>query len=129
MASRSLFLVLALARYSGLDRVKNCQRIACHPQATISVPMFSEALDVSWHKLVGGIKHVGLSPQSGHYRSFAVHCNASPQVNAVHDSPSARLGASDCNLWQFDDGVKPQSWPSQCSHHAYFLSTLTEQML
>ena len=55
--------------------------------------------------LVGGVKHIGQSPQSGHYRAFAVHCN-SAQVNAAHESSSAPSRASDCELWQFDDGVK-----------------------
>ena len=50
MTSRPLLLVLAVARYSDLDKGKNCRRIACHPQATISVPMFSQVLDVSWHR-------------------------------------------------------------------------------
>ena len=55
--------------------------------------------------LVGGVKHIGRSPQSGHYRAFTVHCN-SAQVNAAHESSSAPSRASDRELWQFDDGVK-----------------------
>ena len=107
MTTKPPFLALVLARYSDLDRGKNCQRIACHPQATISVLMFSQAIEVSWRRdsLVGGVKRIGRSPQSGHYRAFAVHCNSS-QVNAVHESSSTPSRASGRELWQFDDGVK-----------------------
>ena len=107
MTTKPPLLALILARYSDPDRGKNCQRIACHPQVTISVPVFRHSIEVSWHRymLVGGVKHIGRSPQSGHYRAFSVHC-CSSQVNAVHESPSAPSSESGRELWQFDDGVK-----------------------
>ena len=107
MTTRPPLLALVLARSSDPDRGKNCQRIACRPQATISVPVFSQSIATSWHRytLVGGIKHIGRRPQSGHYRAFAVHCSSS-QINAAHESSPAPPRASVCELWQFDDGVK-----------------------
>ena len=106
LTTKPPLLAVMLAGYSDPDRGKNCQRIACHPQATISVPLFGESIEVSWHRymLVGGIKHIGRSPQSGHYRAFAVHCNAS-QVDAAHSS-SAPSWEPERELWQFDDGVR-----------------------
>ena len=49
---------------------------------------------------------MGLSPQSGHDRAFAVHCNASSQVSAAHESLSVPSWAPESDWRQFDDGVR-----------------------
>ena len=105
LTAKPHFLVIVLARYSDLDRGKNTQRIACHPDATISMPVFGASLATVWHRcaMIGGVNHFGPSPQAGHYRAFAVQRSVS-QAEAAHSESAPSRGTAN-EMWQFDDGV------------------------
>ncbi len=106
-------LVFVLARYARLEAGKNMQDIACEPTTTVSVPQFNGDIQVIWRRfhLVGGIYHIGQTPQSGHYRAFAVHSpsalqsSASTQARQHRATQAAPSGMADRAIWCFDDGV------------------------
>ena len=72
------FLLVSVARYANPVKGKNRIRLPCRVLQQASFPVFCDASDwVQWtsYRLIGGVMHLGSSPQSGHYRTFLAHPN------------------------------------------------------
>ena len=89
---------------------KNCQALDMLPHALL--PVHGEGLDITWHAyhLRACIFHVGLTPDSGHYRAFLMGHAASGVRGSTED-----LGT--CEV-EGDDGITTHQYVTDDNQQA-----------
>ena len=121
------FLLVSVARYANPVKGKNRMHLPCKVLQQARFPVFCNASDrVQWtsYRLIGGVMHLGSSPQSGHYRTLLAHPNpASAQASLTTDAVSAPSGSRDTSARAAPSRRPIYSWwltddssPARMSH-------------